>query len=163
MNEFAPVAQDPLDLLLWQFLDLASSRGFNHVSKVVRERVTYRRLDPSWAVVIESIAMVEMSQRPLILRACERTISYPLMLVRPSRLMTLGPLQIKGAPLSLSKAVDMAFMILEARGLRGQIAVGDLMEVADVWNGSVIQESGTRLSYLEALRGAWHMVTNLRP
>ena len=102
-----------------------------------------------WSDVLKSIALIEMTERPRVLRACEWLASRALYRQRE---YTLGPFQLRNAPWNDVAAVRAATDKLADSGLsRSLDSWTNLKALARVWNGSSERANGSSLSYAEAL------------
>ena len=113
-----------------------------------------------WSDVLKSIALIEMTERPRVLRACEWLASRAPYRRRE---YTLGPFQLRNAPWNDGAAVHVAIEKLAHSGVsRCLDQATNLEALARVWNGSSERANGSSLSYTEALSLAHQVLSTPR-
>jgi hypothetical protein len=137
----------------------AGRRGF--VLRWVREIVRQSQ-DDDLALALTAVLLVELSARPGWFRAAEWTVRSVLDLV-PSRYtrskaahLTVGPLQLRGAPWRRPDAVALGLRKLVQPPLSGL----DWAHVATCWNGPSPSGRGSH-AYAMALEGVFPTVQRL--
>ena len=128
------------DLLAWRLRDLAGSAAYGRRCQRIRVLVEAGELRESVGNVLERIMLVEMLARPGHVRVVERLASALL----PRRTLTMGPMQLRGAPLWFESAVRSAADRLDDCPLTP-------VAVARRWNGSSATPAGALVSYPIAL------------
>lgn len=111
-------------------------------------------LSPREQRCLLAIRLVECHQRGLLFRAAEWVASW----LRLKRGATLGPFQIRHSPFDLNRMLVSATEILRSAGIESWICSEIPREIAVAWNGSCGGDTGTDLSYAEAIRIALDML-----
>lgn len=135
---------------IWTFASIAESRRYQRWTKTIEEEIAYRSLPPRDGLILKSILLVEMSQRSILWRAIERAVDFTQTSLHIPRRLTLGPFQMRDAPLRPKKQVTQAILLLTSvpHGSDGM----HISDVARFWNGSAVCQPGSSMSYVDALR-----------
>lgn len=106
--------------------------------------------------LIGAVLLIEMHQRPGLVRAAEWTCSFliPKFLRRP---ITRGPLQIADGPWNLHKAVDIAGRVLGSAVRDAPSQRSALHSAAAAWHGAASRQPGARHGYAEVLTDAYQI------
>jgi hypothetical protein len=105
--------------------------------------------------ILLAILLVEMTARPQLARALEwLLVLLGRSLFLPKRWLpsTLGPFQMRDAPLAFEKAAHNAARQIQSKPY-------DVDCLARFWHGAAGRERGSRVGYAEALRVALQRVT----
>jgi hypothetical protein len=109
-------------------------------------------------VLLGAILLVEMHQRPSLIRAAEWVISNAI----PRRLrwlITRGPLQIADGPWRFESAVHLAAAILAPLVANASNEKEALDAAATVWNGKAVRQPCSMYGYGEVLCEAYKIAS----
>mgnify|MGYP000592546695 CR=1 FL=1 len=135
----------------WKLTELALGRSFGRVARTIDQRVRFLEFDNRWALYLKALSLVEMSQRSLPTRIVERSLAPAFKVVHPDKTLTLGPLQLGGAPFSFGRTVDQAIDFLIARDYTPAADLESIRALAGHWHGATQADSGAGISYPDAL------------
>lgn len=140
----------PQDHYTWRLYDAAGTRRFGNVLQQIRAAVVNEPAgSEAWIEVLAVLALVEMTERPLPVRACE-WVAFRVLMRR--RAFTLGPFQLRNAPWDVVEASRIAMARLIASDCAPNLSEAYPREaIAAVWNGSPKRSPGSVISYADAL------------
>jgi hypothetical protein len=107
-------------------------------------------------LALVAVLLVESAARPRSARVVEWAMAVPLRSMpveswaRRGRAMTVGPLQLAGAPWNRRRSIDCA----RARLAAAEMDSADVVALAHFWNGSRASGDRGSLDYADALRMA---------
>jgi hypothetical protein len=146
--------------LRWQFELLSRSRTYR------KRLLLLDQLDVSWPelainlrALVGAILLIEMHQRPAVIRAAEWVISalVPQSVRRP---ITRGPLQIADGPWDLGAAIRVAYETLTPAVADALSEDAGIYLAATVWNGKAVRQPCSMYGYGEVLREAYVIANN---
>jgi len=108
------------------------------------------------ASLIGAVLLIEMHQRPGVVRAAEWACSLliPRILRRP---ITRGPLQIAEGPWDMREAINVAVQVLGSAVEDARSQREALRCAAVAWNGAASRQPGARYGYAEVLAYAYQI------
>ncbi|VBA35769.1 hypothetical protein LAUMK13_00884 [Mycobacterium innocens] len=142
--------------LRWQLQHLSHSRTYRKRLILVDQRCapSSERSVVDVPALLAAILLIEMHQRPSVIRAIEWIVStlVPRCIRRP---ITRGPLQIADGPWNLEAAIDFAYQTL-ARSVVGSYSVESAIHsAAAAWNGKAVRQPCSKYGYGEVLCDAY--------
>lgn len=149
------------DPFRWQLQHLATSRAYRKKLALIKANRSHRPqpnvVTVNLPVLLGAILLIEMHQRPGVIRAAEWIIStaVPRFLRRP---ITRGPLQIADGPWDLESAIRFGNSVL-AQAVDGALNEEAAIESAAVaWNGKAVRQPCSAYGYGDVLRCAYVIV-----
>lgn len=131
----------------------ARSRSFRRRQGKIQAGLRERQDGDSWTYTISLILLVEMQERGALHRGGEWLVTAACVRGTSRTRLTLGPLQMTGAPWDLGEAAIAAVEYLESRGC-DPVREGkrsSLEEIARAWHGAASRQRGQAISYADAL------------
>lgn len=138
---------DPTAVMTWRLFDHARSRSMRRYSMRITRILEANRVLEPWNLILWSLLLLETRERPRVVRGVEWFAFFCHL--APD--LTCGPFQMRNAPFRFEKSVQEAVLRLKARGCIPSNHPADLDFIALIWNGSSARQTGSCLSYPQAL------------
>lgn len=143
-------------LLEWRLIDHSEGPLFRRWASRIDALGANGRIGQEWVPTIKSVLLVETRERPPSVRLVEWILGT--LPVERARCITKGPFQMREAPFSFADAVVEVQSRLSSALGQPPRTQHELERLGLMWNGSSQRESGSAVSYPEALALAHRII-----